>query len=101
MGDLRIQGMPAIFLISKQTGHGTSPEVRQKLEAFLKEYGDRGQISPDHVRFLTYTARYNRDYWVTLDELEKHYERAEVDAQRSDGGKQYRMRPKVCLSFLQ
>jgi hypothetical protein len=89
--DLRARGIRAIFLISKDTGHGTSPGVREKLDAFLKEYGDRGQISPDHIRFLTYTTRYNRDFWVTLDELEKHYERAEIDAQRSDGGKHYRI----------
>ena len=68
------------------TGHGTSPLVRQRLDAFLKEYGDKGQSSPDHIRFLTYTTRYNRSYWVSLDGLEKHYERAEVDARRSDGG---------------
>ena len=92
--DLAAKGTPAIFLISKQTGHGTSPEVRQRLDGFLKEYGDRGQISPDHIRFLTYTTRYNKDYWVTLDELEKHYERAEVDARRSDAGKQYRIATK-------
>lgn len=92
--DLSVKGAPAIFLISKQTGHGTSPEVRQRLDAFLKEYGDRGQVSPDHIRFLTYTTRYNRDYWVTLDELDKHYERAEVDAQRNDSRKQYQIATK-------
>src|SRR5439155_13965894 len=27
--------------------------------------------------------------WVSLDGLEKHYERAEVDAERAKGGKQY------------
>ena len=87
--NLRAKGTPAIFLISQNTGHGTSPLVRERLDAFLKEYGDRGRVSPDHIRFLTYTTRYNRDYWVSLDQLEKHYERAEVDAQRSDGGKRY------------
>lgn len=92
--DLVAKGTPAIFLISKQTAHGTSPEVRQHLDAFLKEYGDRGQISPDHIRFLTYTTRYNRDYWVTLDELGKHYERAEIDAWRNDSRKQYQITTK-------
>jgi len=62
-------------MVSKETAHGTSPLVRQRLDAFLKEYGDKGQTSPDHIRFLTYTTRYNRSYWVSLDGLEKHYER--------------------------
>ena len=88
----RVKGTPAIFLISKDTGHGTSPLVRERLDAFLKEWGDRGQSSPDHIRFLTYTTRYNRDYWVTVDGLEKHYERAEVDALRSDAGRSYEIK---------
>jgi hypothetical protein len=84
-----VKGTPAIFLISKDTGHGTSPLTRERLDAFLKEWGDRGQTSPDHIRFLTYTTRYDRDHWVTVDRLEKHYERSEVDAQRGEGGKHY------------
>jgi len=76
-------------MVSKNTGHGTSPQVRQRLDGFLKEWGDKGQTSPGHIRFLTYTTRYNRDYWVSVDGLEKHYERAEVDALRSEDGKEY------------
>src|SRR6185436_6767007 len=91
---LRSQGAPGFWMISKDTGHGTSPLVRQRLDAFLKEYGDQGQSSPDHIRFLTYTTRYNRSYWVSLDGLEKHYERAEVDAQRGEGGKSYDIKTK-------
>ena len=82
---LRSQGAPGLWLQSLNTGHGTSPLVRQRLDLFLKEWGDKGQPSPDHIRFVTYTTRYNRDYWVSVDGLEKHYERADVDAQRTDG----------------
>ena len=86
---LRTQGAPGLWMQSLATGHGTSPLVRQRLDAFLKEHGDAGQRSPDHLRFLTYTTRYNRDYWASLDGLEKHYERAEIDALRSEGGAVY------------
>jgi pimeloyl-ACP methyl ester carboxylesterase len=86
---LQIKGTPDIFLISQKTGHGTSPLVRQRLDAFLKEWGDKGQVSPDHIRFVTYTTRYNHDYWISVDGLGKHYERADIDAQRTSGGAQY------------
>ena len=89
---LRSQGAPGLWLVSKATGHGTSPLVRKRLDEFLKEHADKGQTSPDHIRFLTYTTRYNRDYWVSLDGLEKHYERAEVDAQRTVGGVSYEIK---------
>jgi hypothetical protein len=87
--NLHMVGAPDIFLISLHTGHGARPLVRQRLDAFLKEWGDKGQTSPEHIKFVTYTTRYNRDYWVTVDQLGKQYERADVDAQRSDGGAAY------------
>jgi len=86
---LRSKGAPGLWMVSLNTGHGTSPLVRQRLDAFLKEWGDKGQTSPDHLRFVTYTTRYNRDYWVSLDGLEKHYERADIDAKRDDARKRY------------
>ena len=87
----RMKGTPDIFLISKDTGHGTSPLVRQELDAFLKEWGDKGKVSPNHIRFLTYTTRYNRDYWVSVDGMGEHYKRADVDAVRTDGGKSFQI----------
>ncbi len=86
------KGTPAIFLISEKTGHSVSPPVRKRLDEFLKEWSDKGQTSPDHIRFLTYTTRYNKSYWVSFEALEKHYERAEIDAQRN--GKQYQITTK-------
>jgi hypothetical protein len=91
---LHSQGTPGIFLISQQTGHGTSPLVRERLDSFLKEWGDKGQTSPDHIRFVTWTTRYNHDYWISVDGLGKTYDRADVEAIRSDGGKQYQITTK-------
>ena len=33
-----------------------------------------------HVKFTTWTLRYNRSYWVQVDGLEQHWERARVEA---------------------
>jgi pimeloyl-ACP methyl ester carboxylesterase len=85
------KGTPSIFLISENTGHSTSPKVRQRLDAFLKEWTDRGLRSPDRVRFLTYTPRYNKSFWVTIDGLAQHYQRADVDARRLQGGTSYQI----------
>ena len=83
------KGTPDLFLISANTGHGTSQAVRDQINAFLKEAVDKGQVSPDHVKFLTYTTRYNKDYWVTVEGMTGLYERADIDAERSNGGKNY------------
>ncbi len=53
------------------------------MDAIHLENLKRGRQSPDHLRFLTYTTRYNRSYWAALDGLEKHYERSEINAKRS------------------
>lgn len=90
-GNWRSKGTRDIFLISENTGHGVSPVVRQRLDAFLKNHGDRGIVSPDQVRFLTYTTRYNRAHWVSIDGLGKHYERAEVNASRDAARQRYEL----------
>jgi pimeloyl-ACP methyl ester carboxylesterase len=81
-----------LFLISEKTGHGVNREVRDKLDTYLKEHGDKGRQVPDHIRFVTWTTRYNQCFWVNVDGLEKHYERAEIDAERANG--QYKISTK-------
>jgi hypothetical protein len=41
---------------------------------------------PSQVRFVTYTLRYPGAYWVEIQGLGRHYERASVDAKRTDEG---------------
>ena len=83
---------PASFFISEKTGHAVSPLVRGQLDELLKKWGDRGRVSPDHVRFLTYTTRYNRAHWISVEGMEKHYDRAEVDATRDAARRSYRIK---------
>jgi len=80
-----------IFLIAPKTGHDMHPDSRKTLNAYLYDRIKMGRQVPDHIRFTTYTTRYNRDYWITVDGLEKHYDRAEVDATRSDNRSQYQI----------
>ncbi len=87
---LKATNAPSIlFLIGPKTGHDMHPESRKTLNAFLYDRIKMGRQIPDRIRFVTYTTRYNRAYWVTIDGLAKHYERAEVDAKRSGDRSQY------------
>jgi hypothetical protein len=78
-----------MFLIAPKTGHDMHPESRKTLNAYLYDRLKVGRQIPDHIRFTTYTTRYNRDYWVTVDGLAKHYHRAEIDAVRFDSRSRY------------
>jgi dienelactone hydrolase len=77
------QDLNVLFLVGPKTGHKFHPESKQRSEQFIQAELARRAASPDHVRFVTYTTRYNRCFWLTVDGLEKHYARAEVDARRS------------------
>lgn len=74
----------ALFLVGPQMGHRFHPDSRAESEVFLESHLPRRDR--DEIQFVTYTARYNRCGWVTVEGLEKHYERTEVMARRSTEG---------------
>ena len=53
---------------------------------------------PPQVRFTTYTLRYPTMKWITLDALEKHWERADIDAELVDEGT-FRVKTKNVAAF--
>jgi pimeloyl-ACP methyl ester carboxylesterase len=83
-------GMRGLFLVGPDTGHAWHKPSKQESEAFLRKAIDEtAGKSPNHVRFVTYTMRYNNAHWVTVEGLEASYTRADVDAKRSDDMSQY------------
>jgi len=89
-----------MFLIAPKTGHDMHPESRKTLNAWLYERLKLGRQTPDHIRFVTWTTRYNRDYWITVDGLDRHYEKAEVDATRSADRTKYEITTKNISRLL-
>ena len=81
--------LPALFLVGPKTGHAWHPDSKAQSNAFIANALRSADTLPSHVRFVTYTTRFNRSHWLTVDSLEETYKRAEVDATRSDDGKQY------------
>ncbi|MDQ6698890.1 MAG: prolyl oligopeptidase family serine peptidase, partial [Acidobacteriota bacterium] len=74
----------ARFLIGPKTQHKFHPDSKAVSDKFIDEAVVQGRRDPDHIRFVTYTTRYNHCFWVNVEGLEHHYERADVDA-RLDG----------------
>jgi hypothetical protein len=66
--------------------HKQPPEWLAKIEAeFAKIEAKPKPTTPERVRFVTYTLRYPECNWVTIEGLERHYDRAVVDAIPKDG----------------
>ncbi|MGH9657529.1 MAG: alpha/beta hydrolase-fold protein [Bryobacteraceae bacterium] len=70
----------ALFLVGPKIGHKWHPDSQRESDRFLD--ASLPQRVPDRVRFVTYTTRYNTCFWITVEALQQHYQRAEVDASR-------------------
>ena len=80
----------ALFLMGPKTGHSWHAESKAESEAFFrKALAETAGKAPNHVRFVTYTTRWNNAHWVTVEGLEETYKRADVDVKRTDDLKHY------------
>lgn len=76
----------ALFLASPNQGHAhPNGETLRLVNEFNAESFSKGRAVPDRIRFATYTTRYNKSYWITVDGMQKHFDRAYVDAMRDAG----------------
>jgi predicted esterase len=81
---LKPLGIPMQVLLAPGLGHTFPPEWQKKAEAAYAPFVKAGIPSyPKHVHYVTYTLKYPACHWVEVLGLEKHYERAVVDAERN------------------
>jgi predicted esterase len=84
---LKPLGISMKLLIAPKLGHQFPPEWQRKAAEARGEYTAKGRTEyPRRVRFVTYTLKYSGCYWVHIDGLQRHYERATVDAERGEDG---------------
>jgi hypothetical protein len=84
---LEKEGLHLTHLIGPKTGHSYHPATRDELNRRIDHIVERGRTPvPSHIRFATYTLRYNRSFWLTLDGLGQHWEKATADASLELGG---------------
>jgi pimeloyl-ACP methyl ester carboxylesterase len=84
---MRAEGLVLQRLVGPNTAHRYEPETKKKLARRFDEMMERGRDSwPTQLRFTTWTLRYNNVAWLRLEKLEKHWERAQVEAEALDDG---------------
>jgi dienelactone hydrolase len=63
-----VEGMRGLFLVGPDTGHAWHKDSKAESEAFIRKAIDEtAGKSPNRVRFVTYTMRYNNAHWVTVE----------------------------------
>ena len=81
------EGLKLERFIGPKTAHKYEPETKKQIAARLDELTAKGrEAMPPKVRFTAYTLRYNKMEWIEIDALERHWERAEVEAELVDEG---------------
>jgi pimeloyl-ACP methyl ester carboxylesterase len=79
-------GLKLTHLVGPGTGHTYHKETKEELNRLVNAAVEKGRNpQPDRVRLVTYTLRYNRMFWVTVDAMERHWEKARVEAALADG----------------
>ncbi|MFM2095582.1 MAG: hypothetical protein RIS70_2706, partial [Planctomycetota bacterium] len=77
------EGMRLTHVIGPNTKHSYHPAARDEVERRMASLAERGrQRFPQRIDFVTYTLKYNRMHWLTVDGLQQHWgEPARVTAQ--------------------
>jgi pimeloyl-ACP methyl ester carboxylesterase len=87
------QDINALFLANPGQGHShATGATKQFVDDFDAANLKRGRVAPDHIRFITYTTRYNSDFWISVEGMVNNYNRASVDAQRDSAKSSYTLK---------
>jgi hypothetical protein len=81
-----------LFLVGPGTAHKWEPQSLEESNTFIDAVLARPRTEPDHIHLVTYTTAYHRCYWVSIESVEKQYERTEVEAIRA--GTEFRIATK-------
>ena len=75
------EGLTLSRVYGLNVGHRYTPEAKVQIEAIIDSIAAKGRNAwPREIHFETWTLRYDRMRWVRIEGLEKHWERARVDA---------------------
>lgn len=77
---LEEEGLSLTHIIGPETAHKIHPDSKVEIERRLDSIAAVGRDPlPRRIRFTTWTLRYNRMHWVTIDRMQEHWERARLD----------------------
>ncbi len=78
---LAAEGISLVHVIGPKARHFYEPKARAEINRRIDSLAATGRNPvPSTIHFTTWTLRYNRMLWLTVDALEHHWERARVDA---------------------
>src|SRR5262249_49700536 len=80
-------GLSMTHLVAPDLEHTFPPAWQTKAQALYAKYAKEGRPAyPPKVRFVTYTLKYPACSWVEIMGMDRHYDKAAVDAERTGNG---------------
>ena len=78
----RADGPDFLRVVGKGMGHAVDKDSATLMRHFHDERAAKGTDPyPKKIRFATFTLKYNRASWMTIERLVEHYQRATIEAQ--------------------
>jgi len=77
---MKQEGLPLTRIIGPNTGHAYHPASAKIVDSLLETESAKGKRpAPKNLHFTTYTLKYNKMYWLSIDAIKEHWEKASVD----------------------
>ena len=74
-------GLELRHIIGPGAKHNYEAKAKEELNRQIDEIVAKGRNPvPTHIKFTTYTLRYNQAFWITINALEEHWKKARIDA---------------------
>ena len=84
--EMKKVGLDLKHVIGPKTAHSYEKAAKEEVNRLIDAIVEKGRDPmPKEVKFVTYTLRYNRCGWVTVDGLEKHWVPASVVGTQENG----------------
>jgi len=80
------EGIDLVHLIGPDTGHSIHKDSKLEIAKRMNSLARRGvDRLPRQIHFATWTLKYNRMHWLTVEGLGEHWSEARVDASLRPG----------------
>ena len=84
---LAAEGIDLVHIIGPDTEHKYHPESKVEINRRIDAIAKLGRPElPKSIHFVTYTLRYNKMRWVTIDRMTQHWSKARIDADMTHKG---------------
>ena len=76
------EGIELTHIIGPKTAHSYHPAAKQEINRRIDSIAEHGRDPlPKEIHFATWTLRYHKNSWLTVDALEQHWQKARVNAE--------------------